>query len=127
MSLSPALTQAVRDDPEDDAPRLVLADWLTDRGDPAGASRADFIRVQCRLARLPEGHPARAELLAAQKRLWRDHSADWGLPDQVPRHRVRFRDAAEEYVPHWSGGRPSRNVWVFSRGFPILLVALKDA
>src|ERR1019366_6268609 len=32
---------------DDDAPRLVFADWLADNGDPA---RAEFIRIQCRLA-----------------------------------------------------------------------------
>ena len=32
---------------DDDTPRLVFADWLEDNGDPA---RAEFIRLQCRLA-----------------------------------------------------------------------------
>lgn len=40
------LLQAVLDDPGDDAPRLVLADWLEERGDPRG----EFIRVQVALA-----------------------------------------------------------------------------
>src|SRR5438270_6972316 len=39
---------AVQADPEDDAPRLVYADWLQDNGDP---DRAEFIRVQVELAR----------------------------------------------------------------------------
>jgi uncharacterized protein (TIGR02996 family) len=34
--------------PEDDAPRLVYADWLEEHGDGA---RAEFIRVQCELAK----------------------------------------------------------------------------
>ncbi|WP_439625976.1 TIGR02996 domain-containing protein [Gemmata sp.] len=34
--------------PDDDTPRLVYADWLQERGDEA---RAEFIRVQCELAR----------------------------------------------------------------------------
>ncbi len=32
--------------PDDDAPRLVYADWLEDQDDPAGRARADLIRVQ---------------------------------------------------------------------------------
>jgi uncharacterized protein (TIGR02996 family) len=36
--------------PEDDAPRLIYADWLDEHGEP---ERADFIRTECRLARLP--------------------------------------------------------------------------
>src|SRR4051794_34469593 len=42
-----ALLQAVRDDPQDDGPRLVLADWLEDAGD---GFRAEFVRLQCALA-----------------------------------------------------------------------------
>lgn len=43
--------------PDDDTPRLVLADWLEERADlfadPQGMrDRAEFVRVQCELARL---------------------------------------------------------------------------
>ena len=37
--------------PDDDVPRLVYADWLDEHGDP---ERAELIRVQCELERLPE-------------------------------------------------------------------------
>ena len=58
MSDHDALVQAILHAPDDDAPRLVFADWLDENGD---ADRAEFIRVQCRLARLPfydPEHPA---------------------------------------------------------------------
>jgi uncharacterized protein (TIGR02996 family) len=42
------LLDAVRAEPDDDTPRLVLADWLDEHGDSA---RAEFSRVQCDLAR----------------------------------------------------------------------------
>jgi uncharacterized protein (TIGR02996 family) len=42
-----ALLQAAKEAPEDDTPRLVLADWLEEYGD---ADRAEFIRLQLRLA-----------------------------------------------------------------------------
>jgi uncharacterized protein (TIGR02996 family) len=42
-----ALMAAILATPDDDTPRLVFADWLDEHGDPA---RAEFIRVQCRLA-----------------------------------------------------------------------------
>jgi uncharacterized protein (TIGR02996 family) len=45
-----ALLRAVMAAPADDAPRLVLADWLDEHGEP---DPAEFIRVQCALARLP--------------------------------------------------------------------------
>src|SRR5262249_47556713 len=42
-----ALLQAAKHSPEDDAPRLVLADWLEEHGE---GERAEFIRAQIRLA-----------------------------------------------------------------------------
>ena len=42
---------AIRATPADDLPRLALADWLDERGEHA---RAEFIRVQCELARMDE-------------------------------------------------------------------------
>lgn len=48
-----AFLKAICAAPDDDTPRLVYADWLDDRGDrPDDAARAEFIRVQVRLAHL---------------------------------------------------------------------------
>ena len=72
-----ALLRTVLDHPDDDTPRLVYADWLEEHGDPA---RAEFIRLQCRIAErengaaVPESDPdaARArELEVAHKARWR--------------------------------------------------------
>ena len=61
--------------PDDDAPRMVYADYLTDRGDPLG----DFIRVQCALA--VEADPARRRQLArAEHLLLAAHGAAWLAP-----------------------------------------------
>src|SRR5262245_16952100 len=51
-----ALVQAIREQPEDDALRLIYADWLQDRGDPRG----EFIHAQVRWhqARQAGDHPA---------------------------------------------------------------------
>ena len=48
-----ALLATVCDRPGDDLPRLVLADYLDDRGDRASAARAEFIRVGCELDKRP--------------------------------------------------------------------------
>ena len=45
-----ALLRSVVDRPDDDTPRLVLADWCDDQGDPGLAARAAFIRAQVKLA-----------------------------------------------------------------------------
>jgi uncharacterized protein (TIGR02996 family) len=49
MTTDEGFLQAILDDVEDDALRLVYADWLEEHGQP---ERAEFIRVQVELARL---------------------------------------------------------------------------
>jgi uncharacterized protein (TIGR02996 family) len=49
MTERDAFLKAIRDSPDDDTPRLVFADWLTENGEE---SRAEFIRVQCELERV---------------------------------------------------------------------------
>jgi uncharacterized protein (TIGR02996 family) len=69
--------------PEDDAPRLVYADWLDEHGD---AARAEFIRVGCERARLEEGPRWAAlavrerQLLAAHGDAWKQAVAAWARP-----------------------------------------------
>src|SRR4051794_40660498 len=65
---------AIRDFPDEDARRLVFADWLDDRGESA---RAEFIRVQCGLARLPTFAPHYPELHLRQLELLAEHESKW--------------------------------------------------
>lgn len=51
-----ALVAAMRFAPEDDTPRLVGADWLTETGKPELDAWAQFIRVQCEGARHKRDH-----------------------------------------------------------------------
>jgi uncharacterized protein (TIGR02996 family) len=69
-----ALLRAIQEDPHDDGPRLVYADWLEEEGDQA---RAEFIRVQCELARLGEDDPSRSAVQKRERQLLRAHRAAW--------------------------------------------------
>ena len=78
------LHAAVLAAPDDDGPRLVLADWLSERGDVRG----EFIAVQCELAR---GSGRKLELEARELALLTQHGPRWlGTlgPDVL---QVRFR------------------------------------
>lgn len=75
MSDGDALLRAILDDPEDDAPRLVYADWLEERGDMA---RAAFIRAQIQLTRLPPDDPDRDRLVQTERTLWNANRHTWG-------------------------------------------------
>ena len=91
MSEGTALLQAILVDPDDDAPRLVYADWLEENGDQA---RAAFIRAQIELARLPHDDPNRGRLVKTERTLWKAN-----------------RDAWTAWTPNWA--RVDR----FRRGF----------
>ncbi len=69
----PGFLRAILDAPEDDAPRLVYADWFDDHGD---ADRAAFLRVGCERARLEEG-PRWAALVARERQLLAAHGDAW--------------------------------------------------
>lgn len=99
---------AVSARPSDDGPRLVYAEFLDDAGDP---DRAELVRVQIALARLPEEHPRRPELADRQDELLTAHSARWtehlrdlvagvefrrGVPDSVSVYAGRFLSDGEE-------------------------------
>src|SRR5262245_27088304 len=75
MSALTALLRECAENPEDDAPRMVLADWLEDHGDTA---RAEFVRVQVELSRLSAYDPRRPELEGRERALQtRDNLESW--------------------------------------------------
>jgi uncharacterized protein (TIGR02996 family) len=64
-----AFLAAAKDEPEDDAPRLVLCDWLEENGDANDAARAAFVRLQCEFARSVRADPRVADLLGRESLL----------------------------------------------------------
>jgi len=74
MSDGDALLRAICEHPDEDTPRLVYADWLDENGDPVWAA---FIRLQCRLERMAEDDPGRANLARAAGELVKIHGRRW--------------------------------------------------
>jgi uncharacterized protein (TIGR02996 family) len=77
-----AFLQDIIDSPDDDTPRLIYADWLEEHDQP---ERAEFIRVQCELARLSDDDgPALSErrdkLEATERLLLKAHLEEWAGP-----------------------------------------------
>ena len=105
MTQADAFLQAILDAPDDDAPRLLFADWLDEYGD---ADRAEFIRIQVALCgRRPVSTPVRLwsrhnELLARHDKEWsapaRAAATSWvyqrGFIDEVEADAGRFLDGA---------------------------------
>jgi uncharacterized protein (TIGR02996 family) len=72
--MNAAFIQAIRDEPGNDLPRLVYADFLEDQGQSA---RAEFIRVQCELTSGVRDRGRRLELLRRLRALVVDHRGEW--------------------------------------------------
>src|SRR5262249_22742490 len=94
---------------EDDAPRLIYADWLEESSDSTCVARAEFIRVQCRLAGMGPDDPARADLEERAQDLLCAHEAV-GLGPYID----LIRDLARNWEPN--DERLLRH-WGFERGF----------
>jgi uncharacterized protein (TIGR02996 family) len=77
MNHHQAFLQDILEHPDDDAPRLIYADWLDDHGD---ADRAEFIRVQVELAHLTADFPRRRELAFRSWQLREEHGERWAEP-----------------------------------------------
>ncbi len=75
-----AFVRAALARPAADAPRLIWADFLDESDRPADRARADLVRTQCALARVPADHPRRDALLAREAALLGEFAADWAAP-----------------------------------------------
>ncbi len=126
------LLRAICQTPHDDLARLIYADWLEEHDQP---ERAEFIRLQCELDRLPARDRADSPLAEREGRILQRHRKAWrnsvpGLWKNVEFRRgflypkvkmtwPRFRDAWETsrfHVPLW-------HVWVMTarQGLGVML------
>jgi uncharacterized protein (TIGR02996 family) len=72
-----AFLRTIIANPEDDAPRLVYADWLDETEERANIDRAEFIRLQCHLEALPADAPERPRLLERERALLNTYAKEW--------------------------------------------------
>jgi uncharacterized protein (TIGR02996 family) len=88
------ILRTILDNPDDVAARLVYADWLDEHDNPRG----EFIRVQCRLAELPEEDAEREDLVVRERELWAAHGKEWRKEVPAWPNIVRFRRGFAEAV-----------------------------
>jgi uncharacterized protein (TIGR02996 family) len=105
------LYQQVVDHPDDDAPRLAYAGWCEQNGQ---TGRAQFIRVQCQLARLTRRDARRAALEVEERFLLLGNEKGWlegrsqkpglhwwfmrGFPEGLLVHSVTTLEASQDAV-----------------------------
>ncbi|MBK7401452.1 MAG: TIGR02996 domain-containing protein [Myxococcales bacterium] len=80
------LLEAIVRAPEDDTPRLIFADWLSEQGDPRG----ELIHLQLRAASLEAGGE-RNKVRAAENKLLDAHRAAWLGPIAGVVEKAEFR------------------------------------
>jgi uncharacterized protein (TIGR02996 family) len=88
------LLQVILEEPDEDGPRLVYADWLEEQGQ---LERSEFIRTQCALARTAGDNPRRFGLVQREYELLLQHG--------------------EAFLAELSQGRPKHFGLGFRRGF----------
>ena len=103
-----AFLENIKDHPED-TPRLILADWLEEQGDPRG----EFIRIQCQRALLSEGDPRSAKLASRARKLLAKHRDVWlgvlaekGIQTDFRRGLVSVRGSARKLLSKRLGAAP---------------------
>jgi uncharacterized protein (TIGR02996 family) len=72
-----ALLRAIAAHPDEDTPRLIYADYLDELGDPSAVARAEFIRLEVRVARLPARNPEREAAIERIDQLIRAWDLTW--------------------------------------------------
>jgi uncharacterized protein (TIGR02996 family) len=113
MTQDEPFLQAIVASPEDDAPRLIYADWLEERGDPRG----EFIRTQVALARMGMDDQRWGRFMGRQSALLDEHRAAWlgeswnealggvrfrrGFVHEVAIHPRLLHQAAEDFFRHF--------------------------
>jgi uncharacterized protein (TIGR02996 family) len=89
----------VKEHPQEDGLRLIFADWLEENGDALDQARAELIRCQVELARLPPEAPERAAHGRRARALQQTHGKAWLGP-------------LEGWLSHWSCQRGLLSVYL---------------
>jgi uncharacterized protein (TIGR02996 family) len=126
MSVEAIFLRDVLEQPEEDAPRLIYADWLTDQLAADKAARGDFIRLQCQRAALPADDPDGPEIQALERELLAEYQSAWLGDLSRALKRCEFRRGFVEGVTMTAAVFLGRISEVFALG-PIRRVHLREA
>jgi uncharacterized protein (TIGR02996 family) len=108
MNEESAFLAAIQAAPQDDAVRLVYADWLEERDDPRG----EFIRLQAEMLALPAYSDRYVRLKARREELRPRIEAAWlRTMGYVPRHRPLFHRLPAGRAERWRLVEEFIEVW----------------
>jgi uncharacterized protein (TIGR02996 family) len=114
MPDDPAFIRTIAATPDDDAPRLVYADYLDETGEPAKIARAEFIRVQIEKSRLVPDTPRSNKLWHRERELF-DWARRWRLDfPYIPG--VQYGGFIRGFVDHLEVRPPQSPVEIIGTG-----------
>lgn len=120
-----AFMRTICENPHDDTPRLIFADWLEEQGDLESLARAEFIRAQIEISRLPSFHYDSG--YAVCERCGHDIINDSFVRECTGKGCSLFRRASDSswnYRDKWSGSiRRASHRHEFRRGFVAIIPA----
>lgn len=111
MSSRESFIRAIVENPNDDVPRLVFADWLDEHGD---AARAEFIRAQIELSRLVQRAKNRTSLFAEPPERIINPDDDSRVTQLKLESNRLLHDNNAAWVRDWAAGLTGLLYW---RGF----------
>jgi uncharacterized protein (TIGR02996 family) len=123
MTHADAFLRDILAHPDDDAPRLIFADWLEEQGDAGSVARAEFIRVQCALSGGSLAKQRQAELTRREQQILDEWSEKWAGPIRRLVETWEFHRGFIDQVGLWAGAFLERSGSLFRRA-PIQHVSL---
>jgi uncharacterized protein (TIGR02996 family) len=123
LTYTDAFEEAIREQPDEAAHRLIYADWLQDHDDPLLAARGEFIRLQCEREWISPDDPRQRELLRRERELWDRFGPLWADPVKSLVRSYEFRRGFVEKV-HLDAGDFLRHAGRLFQLGPIVEVEL---
>jgi len=101
---------SIKDEPDEDTPKLALADWLQEQPNPSDQARGEFLRQFVRNNQLSKTDPAREDF-GALSRLWEANKDAWsgrlrgaGFTVWATNHMFRWGLLFPAHDWSWDGG-----------------------
>jgi uncharacterized protein (TIGR02996 family) len=125
--------RAIKENPDDDTPRLIFADWLQERGDAATSARGEFLRLNVLRHRLSYDDPHHDVLKRREAEIITQYQWAWlgPLPDAAPwnyeRGMIQLTARAEKILTTEIAGwaRSDAALWIDQLALTNVVVAHK--
>jgi uncharacterized protein (TIGR02996 family) len=112
MDMHDAFLRDILAHPDDEGRRLIYADWLQEQGEPQSVARAELLRLEVALARLPDNDEGRTGMASRWAELRAAAGPDWlAALAQVPIENCQRSDPQSRCPQRWDRLGPAPKEW----------------